>query len=324
MTTASDTENLDDFSALLFGKEEPSPGKEEETVEEDNEDDEEEVPVGDELEDEPEEDVPVEPVKPKSRFQERIDQLTERARIAEDKAAAEVADLKRKLDEVLAAKAEPAKVPVAPTQKVDPNEPRPDEVNEDGEDKYPLGEFDPAFIRDLTRYSFKRELEDERAATTAKAEQQKLADERTRLETEWSGKLETAKEKYPDLIEKNVTLLDTFKDLDPAYGDYLANTIMSMEYGPDVLYHLATNTAEARAIVNAGAAKATMLLGRLEARYLLQDDDKQEQRMKVSKAPAPPGRVNKGTAVFKDIAADTDDLDAFANALYNRRGKKAW
>jgi hypothetical protein len=92
---------------------------------------------------------------------------------------------------------------------------------------------------------------------------------------------------------------------------------MSMDYGPDVLYHLSTNLEEAKQIVNSGPARATIALGRLEARYALQEDEKKQQKLKVSKAPTPPDRLNKGSMVSKEIPDDTDDLDAFAAKLFS-------
>jgi hypothetical protein len=52
--------------------------------------------------------------------------------------------------------------------------------------------------------------------------------------------------------EKAVELEDTFRDLDPSYGKYLATTIMSLDYGPHVLDYLADNPDEARNIVASG------------------------------------------------------------------------
>jgi hypothetical protein len=106
--------------------------------------------------------------------------------------------------------------------------------------------------------------------------------------------------------------------IDPAYGDYLASVIMSMDYGTDVLYHLASNIEEAKKISRMDAARATLALGRLEARFALHDQEKQ-QKLKVSEAPKPPARLNKGTATVRNIPDDTDDLDLFAKKLYGKK-----
>jgi hypothetical protein len=165
-----------------------------------------------------------------------------------------------------------------------------------------------------------------KAAADAEAEKQRQAEEaKNQLTTAWNGKLQTAiKEKYPDMLEKNVVLRDEFATLDPAYGEYLGNTIMGMEYGTDVLYYLANNVDEAKKIAASGAAAATLALGRLEAKFAFQAEEKVERKPKVSKAPEPPENLNRGSFVNKEISGDTDDLDLFAQQLFNKKGKKRW
>src|SRR3546814_4807298 len=96
-----------------------------------------------------------------------------------------------------------------------------------------------------------------------------------------------------DLKEKGEELIENFTDLDEAYGEYLSSTLMSMEYGPDVLYYLASNPEEAKKIVNSGPQKASIALGRLEARFMDEDKPQQKVRPKVSNAPEPPP-TNRG------------------------------
>ena len=52
---------------------------------------------------------------------------------------------------------------------------------------------------------------------------------------------------------------------------------MGMDYGPDVLYHLATNVAEAQKIASQPLPQATLALGRLEARYALLAEEKTDK-----------------------------------------------
>lgn len=324
------TDDLDEFSSLLFGDakvktEDASDATEdEEQVVEDNDEteieDEDALATEDEeVEDEPEaEELPKE--KPKNRFQERIDELTKDR--YEEKRRADA--LEAKLNEVIAQlnnkKEQDAPAKPAAKQEVFDG-PRPDEKTTDGEDKYPLGEFDPAYVRDIAVYSVRQELKQKEQADALARQQAEAERYKTELETTWAKKLETSAEKYPDILEKNKALAPIFEDLAPEYTDYLASTIMSMEYGPDVLYYLASNTDEAKKITESGAARATVALGRLEARFALQAEEKQEKKLKVSKAPQPPERLNKGNMVSKDIADDTDDLDAFAAKLFTNKRK---
>lgn len=319
--------SLDDFADELFGqsKSQPEPAsleksEDEPTVEDDAQEDEDNTQVGDEvdapadLEDDDEEEEVEEAPKPKkSRFQERIDELTSKAREAEREAAA----LKERL-----AKLEKTAEPEPKTQAVEvqADGPSPDDKNEDGTDKYPLGEFDPKFAADVVRHTLK--VEREALLAQEREQQARLEKEQQEaiLQASWNEKLEPAKERYPDFIEKGQNLGATFDSIDGSYADYLTTTIMSMDYGPDVLYYLANNLDEATKIVQAGATKATIALGRLESKFAEADQAKQMARPKVSKAPTPPAHVNKGSAAAKAaVDPNTDDLDEFSRALFNKK-----
>lgn len=318
------TDDLDAFAADLFGhksapKEEAT--SEEAKVEDSNEESDaeethesEDDTTLDENEDAEEDQEEKTPNKPKkNRFQERIDKLTGEAREAQRAKAA----LEEKL-EALISKLEQNDKPTPVVSNT--TGPIPDAKNEDGTEKYPLGEFDPQYIRDLTKFT----LEEERKTfkdRTAQEEQQKEMDrQRAELHSEWHQKLGPAQERYPDFQEKGEQLLDTFSGIDSNYGEYLTATIMSMEYGPDVLYYLSTNVDEAEKIIASGATKATIALGRLESKFAFAEEEKQRARPKISKAPPPPAHLNKGSAAAKiEVDDDTDDLDAFAAKLFKKR-----
>ena len=115
-------------------------------------------------------------------------------------------------------------------------------------------------------------------------------------------------------------MVDVFSGLDKQYGDFLAQAIMSMDNGPDVLYYLAENKDEAKRIVESGATKAVISLGRLEARFDTSEETKPTPRQKVTKAPTPPQHLNKGSAAVKQaVTPDTDDLDAFEAEFFKKR-----
>lgn len=317
---APDTDDLDAFNSLLNGKapEAVEPTEEvsevedvEDPVDEDGSDDETDS-LADEDQEEVEEEVKPAP-KPKSRLQERIDALVEKARIAEDRER----DAIRRIEELEAKGKEPEK---KIREAVDLDTPQPDDKLDNGDDKYPLGEFDPTYIRDITRFTIRKETESVREQERQEREANEAEAEREALAKEWDTKLERAREKYEDLDEKNASLENTFRGLDPKFGQYLATTIMSLDYGPEVLRHLADNVAEAKQIVSSGPAKATIALGRLDARFALHDEEKSEQKkLKVSKAPVPPERVNKGTSVSRNITPDTDDLTAFETEFFKKK-----
>ena len=321
------TDDLDLFSASFFGQKEaqPEPASSEEDeveqVEESDATDDTHSSEDDALasdnedttdEDEPK-DEPEAPKQKKNRFQERIDELTAKAREAERRAE----ELALKLRE----QEQPKKnEPTAPVPQAEQVGPKPDDKNEDGTEKYPLGEFDPNYIRDLTKHTIAAEREAILRQEQEEKRQREIATQQAEIEANWKVKLDSAQERYPDLQEKGQQLVGTFSEIDQAYGEYLSNVIMGMEYGPDVLYYLANHVDEADKIVKSGATAATIALGRLEARFALADEEKSTPRPRVSQAPTPPVHVNKGSAVTKpSVPLDTDDLRAFEKEFFKKR-----
>lgn len=245
--------------------------------------------------------------KPKSRAEKRIEQLLERVRLAE----AEVESLKK-------AK-EPEAPKPAPTKTVDDKAPKPDDKNEDGTDKYPLGQFDEAFQEDRFNYMMEKSLAEQKAALEQQRQEHERHQAQEALAKEWTEKLEPARERYPDFQEKGEELLETFAGLDKQYGEYLTTTLMGMDHGPDVLYYLSNNIEEAENIVKLGPLGATIALGRIEARFLDTGEEKPTLRPKPSKAPPPPPRNKGSNAAVVEVPDDTDDLDAFAAKMFKKR-----
>lgn len=307
------TDDLDAFSADFFGQKDAT---QEDTTKSPTEDIEDVEPESDALQDSAEdtEEIdeglePLEAEKPKkSRYQERISELTKLAREAER----ERDELRQKLEA-------PKTEEPAPTTVVLQG-PSPQDTNEDGSDKYPLGEFDPAFIRDLTRHTLAEEREALKQETVKEAEKAQEVALKTKLTEAWNEKLAPAQERYPDFHEKGENLSPVFEKIDGKYSEYIAATIMDMEFGPDVLYYLASNVDEAEKILAGGPTKATIALGRLESKFAFADEAKQKARPKLSNAPIPPEHTNRGTAVAETEADDyTDDLDAFAKKFFKKR-----
>lgn len=307
---ASDEVNLDEFSADFFSadkapvKDTPEGSEDEEIAS--HETDETNTPDPEDPEDNPDEadgddEEPEEPVKgkKKSRFQERIDDLTAKIREGDrqkDDLANQLREAIARLDK--AASPDDTQNKNTNTQKTDRGlvEPTADDILEDGNLKYPLGEFDPKLLRDLTRYD--RAIErahEEEVAAQINAEREQAAKLNT-LQTEWNSKVEVAKESYPDYVEKGQALLEVLGDVQPDYAVYLTQNLMSMDYGPDVFYYLSEHPEEARAIVNSSPEKALNRLGRIEARFELAADERsgKETKLRTTNAPAPAPR-NKGS-----------------------------
>ena len=335
-----DTDDLDAFNDLLQGRAKVAEPKEEGNAQEkddnqkvdetdssdDNTDkqtdsnsedgpDEEDSPDGDE--DKPD-DADDKPVKKTNRYQERINELTAKAREAERREK----EVLRRLDE-LAAKQDSAtdnKPSAAPVAKENTG-PSPDDTNDDGSEKYPLGEFDPDYIRDLTRHTIQSEQAQANERQAKEQAEREATQAREQLQEQWVEKLTNVTATHEDFMEKTIELEDTFDGLDPQYSDYLVQTIKSLDHGPEVLYHFANNLDEAQKFVKMGPLAATLALGEMNARFKKQEE-KPKPQPKLTAAPPPPQVANKGNKSRTTVAADTDDLDAFSQVFFKPRGTR--
>jgi len=313
------TDDLDAFSNGFFGQK-PAEDKSTPTKVDAEQDDEAQASEDTQAQDddavdeaEAQEEIPDKPKR--KTVQDRIDEVVRQREEIRRESAAELAKLRQELEDF-----KKSQNPAATTKAETPSEPKPDALDKDGNPVYGLGEFDPQYIRDLTRFT----LEQERTKVQAEqAEAQRQAAERQEqqtLQTNWNGKLEAAKTEYPDLVEKGQALLNGFNDLPPDYAGYLSSVLMSMDKGPDVLYYLSNHPEEAVAIVNSGAQKATLALGRIEAKFLEADAQKIIAKPKVSKAPPPPQERARGTnGAFIAVNGDEEDLDMFTQAFFKKK-----
>lgn len=317
----ADTDDLDAFNDLFNAKAAEDPVVETEdapsddTIDANNSEPIDTHPVA--TEDEPEdteEDEAPEPQtkKNKKTFQERMDEVTREKYEALRRADALEARLQAlEAKPTLEVKAEPKDETSGPT---------PDDLQEDGTPKYPLGEFDPKFNADLTRFNYQQIRAEEKAQEAAEAQKNEMEQTQTLIQQNWAEKLTAVTEEIPDFLEKGQELESTFSDLEPAYGHYLATAIMTMEEGPKVLYYLSNNLEEAQKIVNLGPTQATIALGRLEARFVKETEDGNNRAtIKVSQAPAPPPSATRGMKGNASIPDDTDDLDAFADKFFKKK-----
>jgi hypothetical protein len=310
------TDDLDAFTADFFGEkkadsEQAKPTAEQDEPEEKTPEDVEAQKDADNEADEAEltEEIPDKPKR--KTVQDRIDEVV---RQREELRRENAAELQKLRDEVAALK-KPAGEQVTSQEATEPS---PEALDKDGNPIYALGEFDPQYIRDLTRFT----LDQERAKVQAEtAESQRVADQQKvqqELQSSWNERVTSATEEYPDFVEKGQELLNGFNNLDPNYAGYLSNVLMNMDKGPDVLYYLSNHPEEAAAIVNSGAQKATLALGRIESRFLQSEQD--APKPKITKAPNPPAVRARGTnGAYTGVAPDTDDLDAFSAEYFRKK-----
>jgi hypothetical protein len=324
-TVDIDTDDLNTFEKEFFGTAEALPTEDEDSSddlgEDDNppatDDDEPEDEVA-ETEDEDEDEVEEEAPKPKKKSaQERINELTAKAREAERKAA----DAIRRAEAAEAAVAEKSTKPKdepKPIRDILPADaPNPDALDDDGEPVYPLGEFDPKFITDLTRFTIGAETKAAKEAAHKEAVQAQIDKDRVELQSQWQTRVTEVEKEFPDFREITGEFVDSLTGIDEGYGEYLATTVMTSEYGPQIMYYLSQNIGEAQKIIASGPAAATFALGRLEAQFVKKEV--KERNKKVSDAPTPPETGTRGRGGRFGVASDTDDLDAFEREFYKKR-----
>lgn len=299
------SDDLDVFEDQLFERTPPEAEEVEKEEVESDDGQKEDAPDGEADSTEDDSGKEAEPKKV-NRFQERINELTAKAREAE-----------RALEALRAEQVkEPApKTNVTPTPVVANEGPQPDDKNEDGSDKYALGEFDPNYIRDMARHTIDKEWAERKAQEAKETEAKQVQEARDQLQNQWVEKLTPVTEQHEDFLDKTILLEDTFSGLDPNYADYLVQTIKSLDHGPEVLYYFANHLDEAQSFVKMGPLNATLALGEINAMF---KGNTRPDATKVSQAPIPP-QVNRGSATRTSTAPDTDDLDAFSRELFKKR-----
>jgi hypothetical protein len=316
-TVSPDTDDLDAFNDLLKGRAQEATVEANEDADKVTDEDQiaqddidtnvDEAPDGDDTDSTEGDDKTVEKPKKVNRYQERINELTAKAREAE-RALEALRQESQKQTETSKAQATTDVADQAPDVRA---------LNEDGTDKYPLGEFDPNYIRDLTRHTIKVERAEAQNREAQEAAQRQNQEAREYLQEQWQGRLATVTEQHDDFIDKTLQLETAFDGLDPQYSDYLVQTIKSLDHGPEVLYYFANHLDEANKFVKMGPLQATLALGEINAQF----KGNTRKETKVSSAPVPP-QVNKGSATRTTVAADTDDLDAFSDIFFNKNKKK--
>lgn len=252
---------------------------------------------------EPEEEVSEE-AEDEDETEETVEERPRRTRKSPKKRIETLLAEKRELQARIA-ELEESNAPAAPaarttTAPVADDGPDPEALNEDGSPVYPLGDLDRAYIRDVIRYETKREDQEK----ALKQQAAKAREEQTAIANQWAEKLEEAEESTPGLRENIAELEETFMDLEPAYGQHMALTIMSLDNGPQVLHYLAQNLDEAESILEMGPSKATVALGRLDARF---DSALAPAPKRTTKTPPPPPSRTRGTGARVESGSSVYD-----------------
>jgi len=105
-------------------------------------------------------------------------------------------------------------------------------------------------------------------------------EERNKVISAWTQKVEAAKAKMPDFEEMVASA-------DVAVNDAVRDAIIESDVGPEVLYHLAQDTEYARKLAAMPVAKALKEIGKLEARFEVKDEPEAKPVARQSNAPSP-------------------------------------
>ena len=130
--------------------------------------------------------------------------------------------------------------------------------------------------------------------------QAKEAEERQKVITQWTSKVEAAKQSLPDFD-------DIVASSDVVVNDDIRDAILESDVGPQILYHLAENDEVARKIAGLSPKQALREIGKLEARFEAKPEAEKPAPIVRSKAPAPiqPIRGGKNTP---DVPLDSNGV----------------
>jgi hypothetical protein len=321
-TIVETPDDLSEFEDLFYGRATPKEEVEEiEEVEDETEDEESEVDDAEATDEEVDEADPDESDEDEDEDEKprRRNRKPAKERIREQTAT--IKNLERELETLRRIKElEEKSTPEVSEQKQveEAKAPDPDAKDDKGESLYPLGEFDPAYIRALTRFTIDQETARAEKILEEKRQQTEANQAREKQQEAWIDRLEKAEQELPDVREKIATLDVLFVDIDKGYGQYLVDIVQSLDNGPAILHYLADNPKEAKSIVNSGATSATLSLGRLDAQ-LAAEKQRKDKVTKVSQAAEPPKRTPRGSGGKFTVPDDTDDLDAFADKFFKKK-----
>ena len=142
---------------------------------------------------------------------------------------------------------------------------------------------------------------DQRIANMKREEAEaKQAEERQKVISQWTSKVEAAKASLPDFDE-------IVASSDVVVNDDIRDAILESDVGPQILYHLAENDEIAKKITGLSPKAALREIGKLEARFEAKPEAEKPAPIVRSKAPAPiqPIRGGKNTP---DVPLDSNGV----------------
>lgn len=202
--------------------------------------------------------------------QKRLDRMTwekHEAQRARERADAELAQMRRELEQLKAKPQEPAKT--LPNGAPDP-------------DKYPAGRYDPDYLEAVTDYKVQQRFEQQQASLLAQEKQRHVV-----------AMEEKAKAALPDYTEKTAVMLSHPLAQSQQFRDILLDADNPAELG----YFLGNNPEELDKIGEMTPTQAIRYIGRLEAK--ISNTPVEAPKKAPTTAPKPPAPLGsaKGTGI---------------------------
>lgn len=229
--------------------------------------------------------------KKKGKLQERFSDLTAKRKAAEEAAAKAATEAKAAREARDKAEQEAA----ALRAKYEP--PKSDELGPEPQ---------ATQFTDVNEYG--KALKDWTAEKTLRDKAQKDGEERQAKEreataAEWAKRQTAFKAETPD-YEK------TIAESDVKVSDQVRDAIFESEVGPQIIYHLAQNPADAQKIAGLTVAGALRAIGRLEASFATKAPEKKAEAKtpiaEISKAPEPISPLKGASAPVVNLTGSQD------------------
>lgn len=178
-------------------------------------------------------------------------------------------------------------------------------------DKYEFGSLDENYINDLVAYrtsqTLNQHLEAENTRRQQTEAQQRQQQEAQAIQEKAAGLLQKGSEVHEDYAS---VVLEAGMRGDYDLGQPTFEAAAEADNGAEILYLLATNPDEASKVATMSAVQ--------QAKYVFKKDAELSVKTpaRAPKAPPPPGSGVKGASGKFEVAADTDDLDAFEKMYF--------
>lgn len=184
--------------------------------------------------------------------------------------------------------------------------------------KYPEGQFDRAYLRDMSRWTAKQVTQE----ALSEAQQRAVYAQRQQAETatiqRWQGTVAEAKKRYPD-FEQVLERIPTTPENEP-----IVDIMMTSPVGNDVVYVMGTNEQAQQAYAMARTPQDRLrVLHHVEAQLIVAKRHAAAQaKAGQTRAPSPTSPVHTGAGPSGPMDWSKDDPDQLSRWKAMRRSSR--